>query len=354
MEGLMIVHTDCRFYRGDIPCRPHKTHGVHCKGCSYYDPVKERLLIIKLGAIGDVIRTTPLLRKVKEVYPKAQIHWLTRTPEVLPSVVDRMYHFKLDDLETLKATPFDLLLNLDKDREACALCNRIEAKTKMGFCLVDGNCAPIGKAAEAKWITGLFDDENRKNTKSYLQEIFEMCGFVYSGEEYILEVREKRSWNLPKGKTVVGLNTGCGNRWKSRLWPESHWVRLIGYLKKNGYEVLLLGGEQEDEKNRKLAKRTKALYFGHFPLLFFIDLMNQCDLIVTAVTMALHIALGLKKKVVLFNNIFNRYEFELFGRGVILEPPKDCLGCFMTECDQPCMEQIRPEKVFENIKGLLS
>ena len=37
--------------------------------CSYYDPVDKKILIIKLGAIGDVIRTTPLLHKLKATYP---------------------------------------------------------------------------------------------------------------------------------------------------------------------------------------------------------------------------------------------------------------------------------------------
>jgi len=56
---------------------------------------------------------------------------------------------------------------------------------------------------------------------------------------------------------VVGLNTGCGGRWTSRLWPETHWVTLAASLKKNGYEVVLLGGEQEHEKNLRLAKKSK-------------------------------------------------------------------------------------------------
>ena len=56
----MKIHTDCRHFRGDMPCVFHKKTGVHCEGCADYDPLKERILIIKLGAIGDVIRSTPL------------------------------------------------------------------------------------------------------------------------------------------------------------------------------------------------------------------------------------------------------------------------------------------------------
>jgi ADP-heptose:LPS heptosyltransferase len=349
----MIIHEDCRQFKGDIPCRPHKEHGAHCEGCSYYDPVKEQILIIKLGAIGDVIRTTPILHKLKEVYPDAMVHWLTHTPEILPDRIDRICRFVPQDIEVLKQMQFDILFNLDKDREACALANVISADTKKGFVLKNGNAFPIDEAARQKWITGLFDDENQKNTKSYMEEIFEICGFEFQGEEYILNAKQEQTWNLSKDKKIIGLNTGCGARWKSRLWPETHWIQLAEMLIQNGYEVLFLGGKQEDEKNQRLSKKSGGQYLGHYSLQVFIDLMNQCDLIVTAVTMALHIALGLKKKVVLFNNIFNKYEFDLYGRGVIVEPPKECKGCFMNDCEETCMELIKPDEVYEKADQLL-
>jgi len=349
----MLVHTDCRQYRGDLPCKPHKTQGVHCKDCALYDPVDNKILIIKLGAIGDVIRTTPLLRKIKEVHPHALVHWLTRTPEVVSSAVDRIFRFRCEDVETIRSTPYDLLFNLDKDREACALATAVQSKTKKGFLLKDGNCWPSDEPARHKWISGLFDDENRKNTKSYPQEIFEICGFEFRGEEYMLEIEPQKEWDVPDAKSVVGLNTGCGERWKSRLWPESYWISLARLLKQDGFEVIFLGGKQEHEKNRKLSTETGGLYFGHFPLPVFMDLMNQCDLIVTAVTMALHIALGLGKRVVLFNNIFNRHEFELYGRGVVVEPDRECKGCFMNDCEESCMDRIQPETVFLKVQSLL-
>jgi ADP-heptose:LPS heptosyltransferase len=350
----MIIHTDCREYRGDVPCRPHKREGVHCDACPHYDRMSGRILIIKLGAIGDVIRTTPLLTKLKEVHPKAVLHWLTRTPDVVPaSLVNRIFQYSTEDVETIKATPYDILFNLDKDPEACALANAVQAKEKKGFILKDGHCWPVDEPARRKWITGVFDDENRRNLKSYPQELFEICGFEFRGEEYVIELGAGKSRRLPLRKPVIGLNTGCGARWKTRLWPDAHWVKLARKLVKAKYTVLFLGGEQEHEKNRKLARLSGALYKGHFPLPEFADLMNRCDLVVTAVTMALHIAVGLKKKVVLFNNIFNPHEFELYGRGVIMEPGRECQGCFMNDCPESCMDMIKPEAVFEKIILLL-
>ena len=80
----MTVKTDCKFFKGDIPCIYHKKEGVKCENCKYYEPLKEKILIIKLGAAGDVIRTTPILRVLRKKYPYANITWLTDYPVLVP------------------------------------------------------------------------------------------------------------------------------------------------------------------------------------------------------------------------------------------------------------------------------
>lgn len=356
---LADLKTDCRHFRGDVPCKPHKEHGVHCvdergESCKFYEPVRKRILIIKLGAIGDVIRTTPLLHKLKEVEPHAAVWWIALTPEVVPRSVDVILPFTAQSAATLQATPFDAIYNLDKDREACALCALLSAPIKKGFTLKDGKCVPINADAHHKYLTGVFDDLSKENTKSYQQEIFEICGFEFRGEEYIMPATEGYTWKLPARKKIVGLNTGCGGRWTSRLWADKNWVALAKRLKKAGYVPLLLGGEQEHRKNLKLAQRSGALYLGHFPLPQFISEVGRCDLVVTAVTMAMHLAIGLKKKIVLFNNIFNKHEFELYGRGVILEPDFECTCFYSPTCPNNCMQYLSVDRVFEAARSLLS
>jgi len=342
--------SDCKFFRGDIPCKPHKNEGVHCESCSHYTPLSSRILIIKLGAIGDVIRTTPLLHKIRKDFPKAEIWWLTYSPDVVPNLVDRILPFTLESILTIRATKFDILINLDKDTQACAIANQVEAISKSGFHLVNGKPAPINELSRAKFLTGLFDDVNQQNTKSYLEEIFEICGWKFKGEEYILDCDESVKWRInSEGKNIVGLNTGCGDRWVSRLLPDEYWIELITKLQDNGYFPILLGGKQEHEKNQNFAEITGAAYLGHFSLSVFISLMNQCDAVVTAVTMGMHIAIGLKKQVILMNNIFNPKEFELYGRGEIVQPDLQCKCFFSPKCKNPdyfCMESLKPEKLF--------
>lgn len=357
------LKTECRFFRGDIPCKPHKQHGVHCvdisgNDCQYYDPIKEKILIIKLGAAGDVIRTTPILYPLKEKFPKAKIFWLTLSSSLIPSNVDVIMDFNLANVEFLKEEEFDLLINLDKDKEACALANKIRAKDKKGFILKNGIPFPANKSAENKYLTGISDDISQSNTKNYMVEMFEIIDFNYKGEKYILPDFSSFStlWNIDKNKKVIGLNTGCGGRWTSRLWNDENWINLAKYLLNSNYEVVFLGGEQEDVKNKFLAKQSGGKYFGHFSLGKFINLMDNCDLIVSAVTMAMHIALGLNKKLVLLNNIFNKNEFELFGLGEIIEPEKECKCFYKPACTNTyyrCMDFISVEKVIDSIDRLL-
>jgi len=354
----MKVRKDCRHFKGYIPCKFHKLKGVHCEYCPDYEKINKKLLIIKLGSIGDVIRTTPLLHRMKKEYPDAQIFWLTYFPEVVPSLVDQVLNFELRNIVYLQSVKFDLLINLDKAYEACALASQIEADDKRGFILKEGRIVPINDDALHKWLTGLSDELNRANTKSYLEEIFEICGYKFNKERYILELDKTYEWDINEPRPLVGLNTGCGERWKTRLWPTKKWIELAKKLKASGYGVILLGGKAEDERNKLIKKESEALYLGYFPLQQFFSLLNQCDLIVTSVSMALHVAIGLNKKVVLFNNIFNRNEFEMYGLGEIIEPDVDCLGCFKNKFDskcevRDCMDIISIDMVENAIKKIL-
>ncbi len=356
------VRPDCLHFRGHVPCAPHKARGVHCEGCPEFVPREGRILVVKLGAAGDVIRTTPLLRPLKRDFPRHALSWITQSPALLPSLVDDPLPFDLAAALWARRTRFDLVINLDKDREACALASEVEAPRKAGFLLDDeGLCAPAGEAdagsagaaaaARAKWVTGLFDDVSRANKLSYLEEIFAICGYAFAGEEYVLDRPSPApAFELPApaaGRAVIGLNTGCGGRWTSRLWPEPSWEALARALRAEGHAVVLLGGPDEEARNRRLAAASGACWPGHFDLRTFIGLVDRCDVVVTAVTMAMHIAIGLRKQLVLINNIFNPREFELYGRGVIVEPEQPCACYFQPRCTAPrfCLETLKPETV---------
>lgn len=348
---------DCIYFKGEMPCLPHKKEKVRCK-CQYYKKTGKKILIIKLGAVGDVIRTTPLITKLLKVYPDCEITWVTDTPEVLPEGIITILKTDINGITQLLADKFDILYNLDKAKTACALAKLIEAKQKIGYTIEDGKPIPINTEAITKYITGLDDPLMLANKKSYVEEIFDIVSLPFEKEKYLMKKPASFEKPLPLlKKPVIGLNTGCGARWTTRLWSTENWITLSKMLIKEGYSVVLLGGPQEDKRNLLIQKESNALYPGYFSFEEFISLTDLCDLIVTGVTMALHIAIGLEKKIVLLNNIFNRYEFELYGLGKIIEPSIPCLGCFLSECEKrfdgiSCMNLVKPDEVFDAIMSI--
>jgi len=394
------VKYNCKHFEGDIPCKPNKLHDVQCNNCSHYEQdinaiiqlntkeetlqeiykicnfsnsktteektntetQKTKILFIKLGAIGDVIRTTPLLEKYKEKYGDCHFTWITHSPQVVPKTeVDLILKWNESSVSYVSNQEFDIAINLDKDKEACMLLSLVNSTEKFGFTWKNGHLNTATNNAEHKLITGLFDHISKTNTKNYLEEIFEICHFDFKGEEYLINLNEKLSddWKvklgkLANGKTIIGLNTGCGLRWKTRLWPSEYWVELIKNLEQQGYFCLLMGGPEEDEMNKFYESGTNATYLGTFSLEEFISITNNTDIIVTPVSMIMHIALALKKQLMLFHNIFNVHEFELYGRGIIIEPTSGCDCYFGNSCsrEKSCMKDISVKDVLSNIAEL--
>ncbi|MFN5633605.1 MAG: glycosyltransferase family 9 protein [Flavobacteriia bacterium] len=357
------VHFDCRHFRGAIPCKPNKLNGAICTSCTEYSKIEKRILIIKLGALGDVIRTTPLVVRFRKMYPNAQITWLTQSPDILPKdgQIDIIYRMDAPSLFTISNSSYDLAINLDKEPEACILLDKVKAQEKYGYIQRNGVLSAATPAAEHKLMTGFFDDLSKANTKSYPKEIFEICHLDFQGEDYLIQLNDElaKVWritleNHATGAQIVGLNTGCGPRWNTRLWSENAWIELATKLREEGYFPVFLGGELEHEKNVRMSHAAGVYYPGHFSLAEFIALTDSCDFVVTQVSMMMHIATALKKKMVLMNTIFNRHEFELYGRGVIIEPPSACECYYGNTCvrGNSCMHDITPAVVCEAVKSL--
>ncbi len=356
-EEIKNVKIDCIYFNGSMPCKPHREKGVHCENCSDYKKTNKKILIIQLGAAGEVLRNTPLLRKIKKEYSNSKIFWLTQYPELIPKdEVFKIYDYNQREVELLKDVEFDILYSLDKNEEMGALANQIKSKVKKGFSQKDGVVIPFDKDAERKWINGVFDDLMKENKKHYVEEIFEICGFKFNGEKYLLPDYEIPRVDLNRKKIVVALNTGARNKWKPREYSTKNWIEVAKLLMKKNYEVMAVGGEKEDENNKIIARESGAKYFGTFSRQNFLGLLSLSDIVLTSVSFGLHAAIGLEKKIVLLNNIFNKYEFYMYGNGKVLEPDLPCLMCYKLDFDDrcpvvPCMDLVKPEKIVKEVEN---
>ena len=84
-----------------------------------------RMLVIKLAALGDVIRTAALLPGLKREWPTSHITWVTRPSGVRMlanhPLIDRLLSFDAESICHLEHERFDLCLSLDKEPGPAAL-----------------------------------------------------------------------------------------------------------------------------------------------------------------------------------------------------------------------------------------
>ena len=58
---MVMINFSCRYYRAAKPCIFNKQDGSECPTCTHASGFAERILFVKLDAIGDVLRSASLL-----------------------------------------------------------------------------------------------------------------------------------------------------------------------------------------------------------------------------------------------------------------------------------------------------
>ena len=378
MNNFEQLKTDCRYFKGYIPCKQHKTYGVHCDDCKWYEPIAERILVIKLDSIGDVLRTTCIIPKIKELFPCSYITWIVKPAsiELLSSnlAIDDVWNY--DDVSTLNrlsVQQWDYVYSLDNTHSGATLASIADAKVKRGFILSQqGIITPINKAAQQWLRMSTSDVIKKRNLQSYQEIIHEICEFsspiskptVYLTENN-LEWAKRFVGKLCKGKTkglkIVGINTGSGTRWSNKMLNAEQIINLVRLLliDNPNSQILIFGGPNEENKNRQIIeglKSTNVHYVGcDHSLLRFSAIINECDVILCGDTLALHIATSLNvPSVVLFGPTSST---EIHNYDNLIQKVMgqiDCLCCY-GHCNkiENCMSVIPVEEVVNKIEKII-
>jgi heptosyltransferase-2 len=305
---------------------------------------RKKVLIIKLGysetldkevseisSLGDVVRTTVILHLFKNDY----VVWLTDEKAVgllyNNPLIERIMVYNLNSVLQLENEYFDFVINFEKVPGICALTDRINAWKKLGF-----RFNPITGEAEAyehsDFVMEIIknDEVKKKYPHCWQESLFKVLGAVWHGEEYIIGYK-------PKTEVIydIGFNYQVGAKWPTKAWKLSNWKELEKLCEKDGFSVSWQRG-------------LKNLYE-------YMDWLNSCKIIVSNDSLGLHLALGLKKKVIGLFGATKETEVYFYNRGIAIIPEKlegrNCRPCYLPECkhNDPCINKINPETVYREI-----
>jgi heptosyltransferase-2 len=367
----MKIETSCRHYRGEIPCAPNKKRGKECPTCDEFSPIGRRVLVIKLGAPGDVLRTTALLPAMKKAWPDSEITWVTRASarDLLLNLpqIDRLLTLEDEGALGLLGERFDLLLNLDNDSVASSLATQIQAGEKRGFVLNEQGRIVEANPEARPWLEmALFDRIKKENSLSYQEHMRRIAGLEFFPRDRVQvalgEEEETRAGQVLAhlglaGHSPIAFNTGSGDRWKTKRWSPQYFVELALALAEEAKDpIVLLGGPVEDEANTLLVteRPDRFVYPGVLPIRVFMAVVSKCRLLVTADTLALHVGIGTGVRTIGLFGPTSVVEIEQEPNLLKIQAPVECVCCYLKSCDkQPfCMDEITVPVVLKTLQAV--
>ena len=234
---------------------------------------KGTTLIIKIGALGDVVRTSFIAQALKERTGN-KIVWLTskvaKSLFINNPYVDEIV--TIDEKEKLKNISYNEVINLEEDDELCKFSSGLKYKKIKGFVYVDDKISPTETAREMFNMSYIGPSPmnnilKMKNKKTYRQLIGEIVGVDWEAYEPFLKLTRGQlntkakfmeRHTLSSEDLIIGINSGSADRWPKAL-PINKTAKLIEDIN-NTYncQVVLFGGPNEIERNKKICSLFRA------------------------------------------------------------------------------------------------
>lgn len=366
--------TGCRHFSGYKPC----FRSTACDdSCALKDIPSLSILIVHLGALGAVVRSTSLLRAMKRKFPSSMITWVTDAPahHLLKNHpgIDRVLTTSPADLLALSSLEFEVAFVIDKSLKASGVLKHTTVDKVYGFTTLarNGAIVPATPAAQELWELGLDNDkkffENKKPETQLLTEALELG--PYQRDEYWLpltpeEETEKQArknhWlNKEHKNFVIGLNTGCSDVIAYKKLSVEFQRQIILKIETEipQAQVVLLGGPEDTVRNREIGLGLDVVSSAtDSGLRDGLISVAACDVVLTGDSLGMHMAISQKVPTVAWFGPTCAHEIDLYDRGAAILSKSSCSPCWKRSCDRPvmCYDQVSLEEVLHALKSCRS
>ena len=271
-----------------------------------------KILIIHTAFIGDIVLSTPLIQKLKDLYPKSKIDYLTlpTNQSVLynnPNLNEIILYDKkgkdkgikgfLKVLKILKQKKYDYAVIPHRFIKSILLAKLAKIPDIVGFDVATGS--------------SLLDKKVHYDMKKHeVERLLNLVGYegkkipvrIYPAKENFVKIEKmlKNSGYTGKKEQKLIL-VAPGSQRPEKMWPIEKYREIIERLKKNkNYFIGITGSKSEKELPLNFEKDKNVIDFrGEISLVEFGALISKADVVVGNDSSPIHIASGFEKPFVI-------------------------------------------------------
>jgi hypothetical protein len=255
------------------------------------------VLIAKLGATGDVVRTTTLLNKFRD-----HVTWITeaKNAALLRNLRDDLRCLSWEEREAAKDRLYDLVINLEDSIEAGVFLKDLHFKHLFGAFIDSRNLLRYTDDSRRWFDLSLISVHGREvadrlklqNRYTYQELIFEGLGWRFRGEEYLLP--EPIETGL-SGDIAISPEAGP-------VWPMKNWAfydQLKAKLEAEGLTVNVLPKRASLLEHLNDVRNHRCLVSGDsLPMHFALGTSTRCVTLFTCTSPWEIYGYGLQTKIV--------------------------------------------------------
>jgi lipopolysaccharide heptosyltransferase II len=339
---------------------------------------EQRILVIKLGALGDLVLITPSLRLLRRRYPKAFISLLVDEPFYelalsLPFVDEVLVYHRsksrgglrryLKLLSSLRQQGFDMTIDFQNIPKTHLLSFLSGTPKRLGY---DRGSFGFLLTSGAK---------GHKDTLPPIQHQFRVLRCLGLGVGHQDETLELNS--SPKAQEVVSgwlgekqvdsvfvtLSLSASHKWPTKNWDLDNYVEL-GKLTRDAYpgvRFILIGTEKEKKIAAKFQKNftdsDTLNLVGKTSINEMGEVIRRSQLVIAPDSAPLHMAAAFKVPALgLFGPTSAERHAPPNSKQTLFQKKVDCGPCYSRECvtkTHECMKLITPKEVFLAVKKYL-
>lgn len=334
-----------------------------------------RILVVKLSAIGDVIHALPVAYALKEAFPQSHLAWVVEQPSydlvANHPYIDQVIVFEKARCRTLaglKAYLPGFVRQLKEQRAEIAL--DLQGLFKSGMIAFLSGTPKRMVYCNTRELSDLFSKkvcgphQHGHIVEQYLDVVRGLGGpvttvdfgirFSEAERESALAILRDSGWQEePYAVLVPGAN------WLNKRWPTGHFAALAQRLHQNGIRCLIIGGSGDRDLTQKIQTATPTPMLeiaGKTSLKQLAWVLQHARVTVGGDTGPMHLSVAVGTPTVAILGPTDAFRNGPYGMGHrAIVAPRDCAGCWRRKCEKQldCLAAVTVDEVFHAVMDLV-